>query len=273
MSTATHAGGCIPATGDNSRLQKPVNPADLWEQGSILQLALDGRLGQDIGHKAGVRQRQHGDGGGGVGLQPLLNGGPLIGVPISRNHRVYHCYLHTIYVSHKCHSLLSTSGRMLRMLPDVAADQFCWPNYEYILFCYRSKPMPTSICKVASHWRSTHHPFLQVWQQSCSNWKATFSEPPEGQTRLHDVYGDCSAAACSYAVSSAYQASHTRMQHTCCAMTCSSKEEAEDLLNLAATRQEHGARLGARLTPQPDNCSWQRQPQARTARSRCLHEY
>ena len=118
---------------------KPVDPADLWQQGSALQLALDGCLGQDIGHKAGVGQTQQGDGGGGTGLQPLLNSSSLISVPISRNHRVYQCDLRTIQVSHKCQSMLSTSA-----FCHMGADRFVGQ-----IMCICSASTTAGQCQVA----------------------------------------------------------------------------------------------------------------------------
>ena len=65
----------------------------------VIQLTLNGRLDQHIGHKAEVSKRKAGDRRGRLGLQPLLDGRPFVGMPISRDHRVHHCDLHIIQVN------------------------------------------------------------------------------------------------------------------------------------------------------------------------------
>ena len=76
------------------QLVKLAMPTEL-----VTHLALNGRLDQHIGHKAEVSKREAGDRRGRLGLQPLLDSRPFVGVPISRNHRVHHCDLHTIQVN------------------------------------------------------------------------------------------------------------------------------------------------------------------------------
>ena len=56
-------------------------------------LAHNNRSDDDIGDEAGVAEGVAGDRGGAVVQQPGLHGPPLVGVPISRNHRVPHHHL------------------------------------------------------------------------------------------------------------------------------------------------------------------------------------
>ena len=56
----------------------------------LLPLACNGSLDEEIGHQTGVGQQGLGDRGGGVVLQPVLHGGPLICVPVCSYHRLHH---------------------------------------------------------------------------------------------------------------------------------------------------------------------------------------
>ena len=55
-----------------------------------LALACNGSLDEKVGDEAGVGQQGLGDRGGGVVLQPLLHGSPLVCVPICSYHRLHH---------------------------------------------------------------------------------------------------------------------------------------------------------------------------------------
>ena len=63
---------------------------------SLLGMLRKGRLDQHIGEQANVRQLVLGDGREGAALQPVLDGGALICVPISCNHWIHHHYLQAI---------------------------------------------------------------------------------------------------------------------------------------------------------------------------------
>ncbi len=56
----------------------------------LLPLTCNGTLDEEVGDQAGVGQQGLGDRGGGVVLQPVLHGGPLICVPICSYYRVHH---------------------------------------------------------------------------------------------------------------------------------------------------------------------------------------
>ena len=56
----------------------------------LLSLACNGTLDEEVGHQASVGQQGLGDRGGGVVLQPVLHGRPLVCVPVSSYHRLHH---------------------------------------------------------------------------------------------------------------------------------------------------------------------------------------
>ncbi len=55
-----------------------------------LALTCNGTLDEKVGDQAGVGQQGLGDRGGGVVLQPVLHGGPLVCVPVCSYHRLHH---------------------------------------------------------------------------------------------------------------------------------------------------------------------------------------
>ena len=79
-----------------------------------VKLAHNDRSDDDIGDEAGVWEGVAGDGGGAVVLQPGLHGPPLVGVPISRNHRVPHHHL----LQHSTHCILHCSIAALLVVYD-----------------------------------------------------------------------------------------------------------------------------------------------------------
>ena len=59
-------------------------------------MTADGIPDEDIWDQASMGQGVRGDRRGAAGLQPLLNGSPLIGVPICCNDWVHHLGLHIL---------------------------------------------------------------------------------------------------------------------------------------------------------------------------------
>ena len=60
----------------------------------VTHLALNGCLGEYVGVETGMGEGKGGDRRGGAGEQPVLDGAPLIGVPICRYDWIYHSDLH-----------------------------------------------------------------------------------------------------------------------------------------------------------------------------------
>ncbi len=60
----------------------------------LLPLTCNGTLDEEVGDQAGVGQQGLGDRGGGLVLQPVLHGGPLICVPICSYYGIHHHCLH-----------------------------------------------------------------------------------------------------------------------------------------------------------------------------------
>jgi len=56
----------------------------------LLPLTCNGTLDEEVGDQAGVGQQGLGDRGGGVVLQPVLHGSPLVCVPVCSYHRLHH---------------------------------------------------------------------------------------------------------------------------------------------------------------------------------------
>ena len=75
------------------------------------------RLNQDIGDKSGVGELVSSDWGQAVALQPVLNGAPLIGVPICSNHRLHH--------HHLSHHITFATVKSFSLLKHVGLTQFC----------------------------------------------------------------------------------------------------------------------------------------------------
>ena len=55
-----------------------------------LALTCNGPFDEKVGDQTGVGQQGLGDRGGGVVLQPVLHGGPLVCVPVCSYHRLHH---------------------------------------------------------------------------------------------------------------------------------------------------------------------------------------
>jgi len=56
----------------------------------LLPLTCNGTLDEKVGDQARMGQQGLGDRGGGVVLQPVLHGGPLVCVPVCSYHRLHH---------------------------------------------------------------------------------------------------------------------------------------------------------------------------------------
>ena len=97
---------CPPHVAESQLPCEPGKECLLADRGSglcclaeLLTLASNGTLDQQVGDQAGVGQGGLGDRRGVLPLQPLCNGGPLIGMPIPGYHWVHHHPLHAAGVS------------------------------------------------------------------------------------------------------------------------------------------------------------------------------
>ena len=85
-----------------------------------------GRFDQHVGHQASVGQLVPGDRREGAALQPMLDGSALIRVPISCNHWIHHCHLHTSSLRSVLNLLHAAGSFKQEVSTETAQRCFCW---------------------------------------------------------------------------------------------------------------------------------------------------